>query len=111
MICNAIQKLMDYALAKSLITVDDVYVVRNQLMEALELDNWEETTATYEGESIDELLETLLVYAAENGIIVDTANNRDLFDTKLMGIFTPMPREIIAAFRARYDLDIGLLKI
>ena len=59
MIYNAVQKLIDYALAKSLITADDVYVVRNQLMEALGLDNWEEVTETYQGESIDDLLETI----------------------------------------------------
>ena len=43
---------------------------------------------------IDELLEPIIEYAIENGIIEDTANNRDLFDTKIMGIFTPMPREV-----------------
>ncbi len=105
MICNDIQKLIEYALAKALITEDDVMVVRNALMETLGVDNWEEPTAHYEGETVDALLEALLVYAAENGVIVDTANNRDLFDTKLMGIFTPMPREIIAAFRAQYNAD------
>ena len=32
MICNAVQKLIDYAVKKELITNDDIYVVRNQLM-------------------------------------------------------------------------------
>ncbi len=102
MICNAIQKLIDYALEKALITADDIYVVRNGLMNALGVDNWEEPTASYQGETVDELLESLLTYACENGVIEDTANNRDLFDTKLMGILTPMPREIIASFREAY---------
>ncbi len=105
MICNAIQKLIDYALKKALITADDVYVVRNQLMDALAVDHWEEPIQTYQGESIDDLLADLLNYACENGVIRDTANNRDLFDTKLMGILTPMPREIIAAFREHYNAD------
>ncbi len=105
MIFNAIQKLIDYALVKQLITADDVYVVRNELMDALSVDHWEEPTAHYENETIDELLENLLTYACDNDVIVDTANNRDLFDTKLMGILTPMPREIIAAFRAQYAAD------
>ncbi len=105
MICNAIQNLIDYALAKRLITADDVYVVRNQLMDALCVDNWEEPTETYQNEPIDELLAVLLDYACEQNVIRDTANSRDLFDTKLMGILTPMPREIIAQFRAQYDRD------
>ena len=70
MICNDIQKLIEYALTKALITEDDVMVVRNALMDTLGVDNWEEPTAHYEGETVDVLLEALLVYAAENGIIV-----------------------------------------
>ena len=41
MICNDVQKLIDYAIKKELITNDDIYVVRNQLMEALKLTDWE----------------------------------------------------------------------
>jgi len=105
MICNAIQKLIEYALSTALITKDDVFVARNMLMDTLQVDHWDEPTASYQGESVDDLLEDLLAYAIEQGIIPDTAGNRDLFDTRLMGLLTPMPREIIAAFRARYDLD------
>ncbi|MFR1500938.1 MAG: hypothetical protein ACLSTI_03675 [Ruminococcus sp.] len=36
-------------------------------------------------------------------IIADTAASRDLFDTKLMGILTPMPHEMIAKFQERYQ--------
>ncbi len=102
MICYAVQKLIDYAIKNELITSDDIYVVRNQLMEALKLSDWEENNTEYSGESIDELLLPLIGYACENSIIQDTANSRDLFDTKLMGILTPMPGEVIAEFKRRY---------
>lgn len=105
MICENVQKLIDYALANSLITKDDVYVVRNQLMEALKLTDWEECSGNYAGESIDDILAPLIAYAVENGMIADTANSRDLFDTKLMGILTPMPREMIAEFHRLYELS------
>lgn len=105
MICGAVQKLIDYAIKNELITSDDLYVVRNQLMEALKLSDWEENDAVYSGESIDELLLPLIGYACEKGIISDTSNSRDLFDTKLMGILTPMPREVIAEFKRRYAVD------
>ena len=105
MIYNAVQKLIDYAIKNELITSDDIYVVRNQLMEALKLTDWEENDIAYSGESIDELLLPLIGYACENGIIQDTANSRDLFDTKLMGILTPMPREVIAEFKKRYAVN------
>ncbi|MBR4023290.1 MAG: UDP-glucose--hexose-1-phosphate uridylyltransferase [Ruminococcus sp.] len=105
MICYAVQKLIDYAIKNKLITSDDIYVVRNQLMVALKLTDWEENDAVYTGESIDEILAPMITYACENGIIQDTANSRDLFDTKLMGILTPMPREMIAEFKRRYAAD------
>lgn len=102
MICNAVQKLTSYAMKNALITSDDMYVVRNQLMEALKLTDWTENDAEYSGESVDEILAPMITYACENGIISDTANSRDLFDTKLMGILTPMPREVITEFSRQY---------
>ncbi|MBQ8297189.1 MAG: UDP-glucose--hexose-1-phosphate uridylyltransferase [Ruminococcus sp.] len=105
MIYTAVQKLIDYALKNELITSDDIYVVRNQLMEALSLTDWEDSSAEYTDETVDEILAPLVDYACGNGIIPDTANSRDLFDTKLMGILTPMPREVIAQFRSRYNAD------
>ncbi len=105
MICANIQKLIDYALDRGLITSDDIYVVRNYLMQVLEVDAWEECPCEYKGESVDSLLEPLLEYACENGVITDTANSRDLLDTKIMGVLTPMPREIIAEFRSIYNDD------
>ena len=74
-------------------------------MVALKLTDWEENDAVYTGESIDEILAPMITDACENGIIQDTANSRDLFDTKLMGILTPMPREMIAEFKRRYAAD------
>lgn len=102
MIYTAVQKLIDYVVNSELVTSDDIYVVRNQLMEILQLGDWEENDSSYGGESVDELLLPLIEYACENGIISDTANSRDLFDTKLMGVFTPMPREVIAQFNKLY---------
>ena len=102
MIYSAVQTLIDYALKNELITADDIYVVRNRLMEALGLSDWEETAADCSGKSVDEVLLPLIEYACESGIIADTANSRDLFDTKLMGELTPMPREIVTEFRRRY---------
>ena len=102
MICKAVQKLLDYAKHNKLITEDDIYVVRNELMDALQLSDWTESETTYKGETIDEILEPIIDYACKQGIITDTVNSRDLFDTKLMGLMTPMPREIISEFNRLY---------
>jgi len=105
MIYKALQNLIEYGLKQGLIQNVDVYVVRNQLMEALNLSNWEEVEADLGNESIDELLAPVIDYACENGIIADTSNSRDLFDTKIMGIFTPMPREIASEFNRQYAVS------
>lgn len=103
MICNEIQRLISYALKNKLITQDDTCVIRNQFMEVFGLSDWQVSNAEYSDETIDEILAPLIEYACKNGIISDTANSRDLFDTKLMGILTPMPREVTAEFQRNYE--------
>ena len=103
MICQAVQNLINYALKKELMTKDDIYVVRNRLIEALNLSDWTECEISEPQGTIDEILEPLVDYACQQGIIMDTVNSRDLFDTKLMGILTPMPREVISEFCKHYQ--------
>ena len=105
MICESISKLIDYGIKRNIITVEDVYFVRNRLMDALSLSDWKECDAVSGDESIDEILAPIVDYAVEQGIISDTTNSRDLFDTRLMGLLMPMPREVIANFDMRYKED------
>lgn len=105
MIYENVQKLIGYATKNELITSNDVYVVQNGLMDALGLIDFESSdtpAAVYSGESIDDILASILDYACENGIISDTTNSRDLFDTKLMGVLTPFPREVKERFYKLY---------
>ncbi len=103
MICAAVQNLIDYGIKYRLITKADEFVVRNELMDTLHLTDWKDIKAENEEDSIDNILEPIVDYACRQGIISDTVNSRDLFDTKLMGFLTPMPREIIAEFQRRYE--------
>lgn len=103
MVCGDIERLIGYALKNGLISDEDVFVVRNQMMEALGLTDFESVGEKYSGDSVEKVLEPLVEYACENGIIADTANSRDLFDTRLMGILTPTPREINSKFRLMYE--------
>lgn len=105
MIYTSVQKLINYAIKNQLITDDDVFVVRNALMEILRLADWKNVTPNDDNSSIDELLSPIIDYACEQGIITDTAGSRDLFDTKIMGIFTAMPHEVIAAFKEKYSVN------
>jgi UDPglucose--hexose-1-phosphate uridylyltransferase len=103
MICTDIQRLIDYSIFHKLIEKEDALVIRNMLMDVLGVADWEDAPAAFlEGDAIDDILLPLIDYACEHGVIEDTTANRDLFDTKLMGIVTPMPREIIRDFHAQY---------
>ena len=103
MICASIQKLIDYSVNAGLIAREDALVVRNMLMDTLHVYDWTDEPVEDCGESIDELLKPLIDYACENGVIEDTTANRDLFDTKLMGVVTPLPHEVIRTFKERYQ--------
>lgn len=97
MVYNAINGLIHHAIKSELITNDDVFVVRNQLMDILRLRNW--VNAEPLTGNVEELLEPLIDYAVQSEIIENTSVQRDLFDTKIMGVFTPMPREVKSHFK------------
>ena len=103
MICRAVFNLLQYGVKNQLISEDDIYVVRNAIMDALHLTDWTEGEAVPMPETIDEILAPIVEYACKIGIIPNTANSRDLFDTKIMGMLAPMPREVIAQFNQRYE--------
>lgn len=102
MIYASIQNLIDYSIRHQLIDKEDELVIRNQLMDALRVCDWQDEAAENADLPIDDLLQPLIDYACDNGVIEDTTAGRDLFDTKLMGLLTPLPREIIRDFRAAY---------
>lgn len=100
MIYNTVQGLIDHSVRSGLITKDDEIVARNMLMDILRLSDWQECAG--EGGTLESLLNEVVNYACENGIIENTSVQRDLFDTRIMGVFTPMPHEVIARFSEKY---------
>lgn len=105
MICSAIQTLINYGIKNNLITEYDEIVVRNAIMNTLDLGEWDENAKSLELDSIEAILAPIIDYACERGIIADTTNSRDLFDTKIMGLLTALPREVIGEFKRRYALN------
>ena len=102
MICSDIQRLIDYSVRYHLIEKADEIVIRNMLMDTLHVYDWVDEPVAEGDLSIDDILKPLIDYACEQGVIEDTTANRDLFDTKLMGIVTPLPSAVIREFSARY---------
>lgn len=102
MICISTQRLINYGIENGLIDKADEIVVRNRYIDILGLTDWKDVEVSVEKISIDEILAPIVEYACKQHIIENTQNSKDLFDTKLMGVMTPMPREVIAEFRARH---------
>ena len=86
---TAIDSLVSYAMNCGLTQPEDHIVVVNRLLEALQLDSYTPSEELL-SEDLEEILAAILQYACEKGICEDNITARDLFDTKLMGLLTPM---------------------
>lgn len=102
MIFNSIKKLVTYGLETGLITEEDRIFTTNELLELLNLDEYEEPEENYTDVDLESTLAEILDYACENGLLEDSIVYRDLFDTRIMGLLTPRPHEVIRAFQELY---------
>ncbi len=99
-----IAKLVEYGIRTGLVAQEDRRYMLNQLLEVFREDEYEEQEVSGEEIALPEVLDALTDLAYEKGIIgSDDIVTRDLFDTKLMGILTPWPSQVIAEFRKLYD--------
>ena len=96
-----IDSLVSYAMNCGLAEPEDHMVLTNRLLELLGKDEYIPSDEP-QSEDLEEILAGLLDYACANGICDDNITARDLFDTKLMGVLTPMPREVIKTFKEKY---------
>ena len=96
-----ISELIEYGINCHLIEKEDEYVVRNNLMDIMQINAWEDAECA-SPRKIDDILNDMVDDAAQRGVIQNTNASRDLFDTKIMGALTPMPREVNRVFREKY---------
>ena len=102
-VCNQIQDLVEYAVQSGLANPLDRVFFINRLMEKLRVPAFEPDTTPNGSRPLEEILGGLCDYAIENGVIPDNGiTGRDLFDTELMGILTPLPSTVIAEFNRLY---------
>ncbi|MGN0458920.1 MAG: UDP-glucose--hexose-1-phosphate uridylyltransferase [Eubacterium sp.] len=96
----AVKSLVKYAINNGLIKeADEIYSI-NQICEALNMDSFEDCEAV--NAELEEILQSILSYAVENGLCEDGIVAKDLFDTKIMGLLTPKPSEVIEKFEELY---------
>lgn len=103
-IYKSIRNLLKYALEKGLILEEDLIFYRNKLLELFLLEDYQEQDINNSDTlDLEQILAEMLSYAIENGFIEDTQTNRDLFDTKIMGLLTPPPSYVIKKFWRLYE--------
>ena len=113
-----VQKLIYYGIQKQLIVSEDIIFTKNRLLEALGLDEIEDTSidnavvenAVIENElmegkqaSLQEILDNITDWAYETERIENNGiTTRYLFDTKIMACLIGRPSEIIREFKKLY---------
>ena len=120
MIQNRILELVEYGLVTGLITEEDKIYTTNALMELFQIDDIEDSVfeeyanrepMTQESAEavLEDILEDMMSYAYENGIMKENSIvYKDLFDTKIMGILVARPSEIRAKFKDLYENSSAL---
>ena len=104
MISKAVKDLVSYGLKTGLLKEEDAVYARNQILDVLRINEYEEPKAEGEEPELEEILKTLLDYAAEKGLLGgNSVVYRDLFDTKLMNCLMPRPSEVTAEFWKHYE--------
>ena len=99
-----IDSLVSYAMNCGLAEPVDHQVLTNRLLDLLHLDDYTPSEEPLT-EDLEEILAGILDYAVENGLCDDGITAKDIFDTRIMGAVTPMPREVIGIFRYLYQQD------
>ena len=104
MIYTYIDSLVNYAVSCGLGEDIDRRVLTNRLLDILRLDDYIPSDKPLV-EDIEEILGGILDYAVSAGLCDEGITARDIFDTRIMGAVTPMPREVAAKFRGLYAED------
>src|SRR5574344_631754 len=97
-----INRLLNFAKQRGLINREDLYYSANLLLDVLKAAEFvpEEINETLE--TAEPILKNMLDYAAAQGLIEDTVNERDLFDTRIMNCVMPRPSEVIRRWSSDY---------
>lgn len=101
-----IDKLIDFALDKNMISKWDTELSRNEILDILDLDVYESSPYEKEkSESPVEILERISQWAVENGRVEDGIIYRDILDSKIMAVLMPKQGEIIKEFYDNYKIN------
>ena len=99
-----IDSLVSYAMNCGLAEPEDHTVLLNRILDILSMDAYAPSDEP-QSEDLEEILGGILDYACEKGLCDNNTTARDLFDTRIMGALTPMPREVRRTFAQKYAVS------
>ena len=100
---RVINQLLQYGLNHHLMQEEDVDYVANLLLDILNINEFKREENIGYISDLTEILEKILNYAIEQGIIEDSIVEKDLFDTRIMNCLMPRPSEVVKTFHEYYD--------
>ncbi len=105
-ITEYIKELVMYGIKKGLIELSDQKYMINQYLELFDIAEYDDPEIPEAERALPDILEDMITYALEHQQIEsDDIITRDLFDTKIMGIMTPRPHEVIGTFEKKYKVS------
>ena len=104
-ISDLIKELVKYGKDRGLVDKEDEVYTINRLIELFNENEYAPSEGDVEFREIHLILEDMLAFAVEKGLVKDTIANKDIFDTKIMGMLTPPPSYVRKEFKERYDKD------
>ena len=100
-----INELISYGKDNRLIdAADEIYCI-NRLLELFGLDSFTPVNREFPQRAVQEILDDMMRWATAENLLEDTAAQKDLFDTKIMGLLTPPPSMIRRRFAEDYRLS------
>src|SRR3954471_7965568 len=103
MIFQLVKQLVKQALSTQLIEREDEIYARNQVLALMQLEEYKEVEIDASIPEIPDLLEQIVDYAVEQGIIDDIFDVKDIFSSKIMNCFIARPSSVNTQFFENYQ--------
>ena len=99
-----INRLINYGIHQGLMAPADIDDVANKLLDLLQVKSFSYVELVDMNEDVSDILDDILSDAVCEGVLAaDTIDERDLFDTKMMGCLMPRSSEVNAKFERYYQ--------
>ncbi|MEH7503080.1 UDP-glucose--hexose-1-phosphate uridylyltransferase [Neobacillus drentensis] len=103
MIYQLIQQLINQAIVSQLIEQEDAIYARNQIQSLLNLTEFKEVDSIADfTDEIPDLLDLIVDYACNQGIIEGLFDEKEIFSSKIMNCFVARPSDVNRLFYEKY---------